>query len=100
MAPRTSPYALVGIGAVALGVGGAQLFAVLLLTRYLALVGVACGAVGAVLGLLGLGQIARNPKRFEGRPMAIAAVILGTLEVLGYGAFFLVRAGILLPGLY
>jgi hypothetical protein len=91
MPPRTSPFALFGIGAVALGITLAQVLPLLLLSRYLVLIGVACGLLGAALGLAALGQIARFPKRIEGRPMAIAAVVLGLLEALGYLAIFLLR---------
>lgn len=93
MPPHTSVYALFGIGAVALGVTLIQLFPLLSLTRYLALGGAACGSVGAALGVLALGHIARNPKRIEGRPMALAAVVLGVFETLGYLAFFWLASG-------
>ncbi len=89
MPPRTSPFSLFGIGAVALGIMLAQVLPLLLLSRYLVLVGVACGLLGSALGLAALGQIARFPKRIEGRPMAIAAIVLGVLEALGYLALFL-----------
>jgi hypothetical protein len=92
MPPRTTPFALFGIGAAALGVSLAELLPVLALGRFLALGGVVCGLAGALLGLAGLAQIARQPRRFEGRPMSIAAVVLGLLEALAYGAYFLLGA--------
>lgn len=99
MPPHTSPYALFGIGAVALGVTLLQVLPLLLLTRYLALAGVACGLAGVALGSVALGHITRNPKRIEGRPMAIAAIVLGLLEVLGYFAYFWISGGGLSTGI-
>jgi hypothetical protein len=88
MPPRTPRAALVGFGAVALGVSLIQVFPLLLLSRYIALGGIACGLVAAGLGLIALGQVVRQPKRYEGRPMALAAIVLGLLEALGYAIFF------------
>jgi hypothetical protein len=89
MPPRTPSFALFGIGAVALGVALLQVLAVLQ-ARYVTLAGVVCGVAGAALGLLALGRIAANPRRYAGRPMAIAAVALGLLEAVAYGAYFAV----------
>ena len=80
MPPRTPVQALLGFGAVALGVGLLQVFPLLLLSKYVA------------LGALALSRIARFPKRYEGRPMALAAVILGLLEALAYGVFAAAQA--------
>ncbi len=91
MPPHTSPFALFGIGAVALGLALLQILPLLLLARFLAVVGLACGLAAAGLGLLALGHIARFPKRIEGRPMALAAVILGSIEALGYAALLLLH---------
>ena len=99
MPPRTSPFALLGIGAVAFGLSTIVVLPALLLVRYLALVGIVCGLAAVALGLLALGQIARFPKRIEGRPMALAAVSLGLLEALGYVALFLLHSGIPFLGL-
>jgi hypothetical protein len=99
MPPRTSPFALLGIGAAALGVSTVAVLPALLLSRYLALVGLVCGALAIVLGLLALLQIARFPKRIEGRPMAIAAVIFGALEALGYLALLLLHGSFPVIGL-
>jgi hypothetical protein len=87
MPPRTPAAALLGFGAVALGLALLQVFPLLLLARYTALGGVVCGLVGAALGATALLRIARLPKRFQGRPMAIAALVLGLLEALGYTTF-------------
>lgn len=92
MPPRTPLLALLGFGAVALGVSLLQVFPVLLLSHYVALGGALCGLVAAALGALALARIARNPKRYEGRPMAIAAIILGLLEALGYAVFAALQA--------
>ena len=91
MPPRTPVQALFGIGAVALGISLLEVFPLLLLTRYTALVGIACGLAAILLGILALGKIARLPARYEGRPMAIAAIVLGVLEALGYAVFMLVQ---------
>lgn len=92
MPPRTPVQALLGFGAVALGVGLLQVFPLLLLSKYVALGGAMCGLVAAALGALALSRIARFPKRYEGRPMALAAVILGLLEALAYGVFAAAQA--------
>lgn len=88
MPPRTTAFALVGIGAVALGLGLIEVLPLLLLARFLAFAGIACGIAAVVLGALALGRIASQPKRYEGRPMALAAIILGTLEAVGYAVFY------------
>jgi hypothetical protein len=90
--PRTPVAALLGFGAVALGLVFLEILPVLLLTRYLALGGVCCGLLGAVLGATALAQIGRMPKRYQGRPMATAALALGLLEALGYAIYFIVSA--------
>jgi hypothetical protein len=92
MPPRTPVAALFGFGAVALGLAMLQIFPLLLLSRYTALGGVCCGLLGAALGGTALAQIASNPKRYQGRPMAIAALTLGLLEALGYAIFFVVSS--------
>jgi hypothetical protein len=97
MPPRTPVLALLGFGAVALGLSFLQLFPVLLLARYTALGGAACGLLGAGLGAIALLQIAHMPKRYQGRPMAITALVLGLLEALGYVVYFAV--GLHLPAL-
>jgi hypothetical protein len=90
MPPRTPLAALLGFGAVALGATTLELFVPLsALRHYVALAGAACGLLAALLGAVALGQIARRPERFEGRPMAIAALILGAAEALGFAIFFL-----------
>lgn len=94
MPPRTPVAALLGFGAVALGLSLLQIFPLLLLARFTALGGVVCGLIGAALGLVALAQIARLPKRYQGRPMAIAATVLGLLEALGYGLFFVLGANL------
>jgi hypothetical protein len=90
MPPRTTGFALFGIGAVALGLGLIQ-FSVFL--PVVAAIGFLCGVAAAVLGLIALLQIARDPKRLEGRRMAVAAIVLGALETLGYVVFFLAPRG-------
>ncbi|HEY7834736.1 MAG TPA: hypothetical protein VIG30_14280 [Ktedonobacterales bacterium] len=87
MPPRTPALALLGIGAVALGVALLEALPVLGLSRYLAAGGAVCGLVAVALGLGALARIARQPKRYEGRPMALAALVLGLLEVLFFGGF-------------
>ena len=85
MPPRTPLLALLGIGAVALGLALLEILPVFGLSRYLAAGGAVCGLVAAALGLLALARIARLPTRYEGRPMATAALVLGLLEALCYG---------------
>jgi hypothetical protein len=94
MPPHTSPFALFGIGAVAVGLAMLQVLPLLLLARFLAVAGVACGVAAVALGLLALGHITRFPKRIEGRPIALAAVILGSLEALGYSALLVLHVTI------
>ncbi|HEX9412499.1 MAG TPA: DUF4190 domain-containing protein [Ktedonobacterales bacterium] len=91
MPPRTTGFALFGIGAVALGLGLIQLSVLL---PFVTAIGFLCGVAAVVLGLIALLQIARDPKRLEGRRMAVAAIVLGTLEALGYLVFFLVPRGL------
>jgi hypothetical protein len=92
MPPHTSPFALIGAGADVVGLGLIQVLPLLGLAHYLALGGAACGVLGAVMGLVALAHIARNPKRIEGRPMAIASVVVGGLEVVGYLVVFALGA--------
>jgi len=47
------------------------------------------GIVGVVLGLLALSQIKKSPDKFGGKPYATAGVIIGGINVLFYGLFFL-----------
>lgn len=89
MPPRTTAFALVAIGAVALGVALTEIFPLLLLARFLAFGGMLCGLAAMVLGGIALQRIASQPKRYEGKPMAVAAIIVGLLETLGYAAFYL-----------
>jgi hypothetical protein len=89
MPPRTTAFALVAIAAAALGVALIEIFPLLLLARFLAFGGMLCGLVALLLGTIALGRIARQPKRYEGKPMAVAAIIVGLLEVVGYIAFYL-----------
>lgn len=89
MPPRTTAFALFALGAVALGVGLIEIFPLLLLARFLAFGGIVCGLVAVVLGVVALQRIASQPKRYEGKPMAVAAIIVGLLEALGYTAFYL-----------
>lgn len=88
MPPRTPVVALVGIGAVALGLALLEILPLLLLARFLAIGGMLCGLAAMVLGTVALSRIASQPKRYEGKPMAVAAIILGLLEALGYAAFY------------
>jgi hypothetical protein len=84
MPPRTPALALFGFGAVAAGIGQLEVLPVLALGWLIAPVGIVCGLVAIALGALALGKIARLPARYEGRPMAIAALALGVLEALVY----------------
>lgn len=93
MPPHTSPFALIGAGVDAVALSLIQVLPWLGLGHYLALGGAAFGLVGVILGLVALGHIARQPKRVEGRPMAIAAIVVGGLELVGYLAFFVLGAG-------
>jgi hypothetical protein len=95
MPPRTPVAALLGFAAVALGLSLLQIFPLLLLARFTVLGGAICGLVGAVLGSTALAQITRLPKRYQGRPMALAAIVLGLLEALGYAIFFALGAHLL-----
>lgn len=98
MPPHTSPFALIGIGADVIALGLIQVMALLGLAHYLALGGAACGLVGVIMGWVALRHIARMPKRIEGRPMAVAAIVVGALEVVGYLVLFAVGAsGLHLP---
>lgn len=92
MPPRTPATALFGFAAVALGLSLLEIFPLLLLSRFTALAGAACGLIGAALGATALSQVARLPKRYQGRPMAIAAIVLGMLEAIGYVIFYAVSA--------
>ena len=92
MPPRTPLAALLGFGAVALGLALLQIFPLLLLTRYIALGGALCALLGAALGATALIQISRLPKRYQGRPMAVVAVSLGLLEAIGYAVYFALGA--------
>ena len=87
MPPRTPVLALLGIGMVALGLALLEAFPVMGLSRYLAEGGAVCGLVAAAFALLALARIARFPARYDGRPMALAALVLGLLEALLYGGF-------------
>src|SRR5260370_28069865 len=86
MPPRTTGFALFGIGAVALGLGLIQLSVLL---PFVSAIGFLCGVAAVVLGLIALLQIARHPKRLEGRRMSVAAIVLGAQGPLCYLTFFL-----------
>src|SRR4029077_17181708 len=47
------------------------------------------GFVALALGLVALSQIKKYPDKIGGRPFAVAGIVLGSLSVLFYGAFFL-----------
>lgn len=103
MPPRTPLLALLGFGSVALGAALPQvlpLLALVALTRYGLALGIVCGLVAAGLGIAALVTIARQPTRYEGRPMAIAALVLGLLEATAYGAFGALEATGILQRLF
>lgn len=82
MAPRTATLALVAMGVALVGVGLLQFAFVAL--HALAALGIICGIVGTLLGVLALGRIARSAGRLEGRPMAIAAIVVGALVAIAH----------------
>jgi hypothetical protein len=46
-----------------------------------AYLGVICGVIGLVLGILGMKEVDRNPQAVKGKGMAIAGVVLGSIGI-------------------
>jgi hypothetical protein len=91
MAPRTTGFALAGIGAVALGLSLLELGTLL---PPVTIGGLLCGAAAVVLGGVGWLRILGDPKHLEGRRMATAAIVLGVAEALVYAVFLLRPPGL------
>ncbi|HUR25080.1 MAG TPA: DUF4190 domain-containing protein [Candidatus Thermoplasmatota archaeon] len=44
--------------------------------------GIICGVIGLILGVLGMKEIDRNPHAMKGKGMAIAGIVLGSIGIL------------------
>lgn len=52
--------------------------------------GLICGIIGLVLGIMGMKEIDRNPQTMKGKGMAIAGIVLGAVGILLQVIFLLI----------